>query len=104
MEMLLSACSTYDKKITLPGKQKRYYNVGQDDGYALYSIEPDVSDIMVHTKNASRYDNTSININSKSTFLPQDEWNKLTQDQKDSLIAKCRQERIGNNEGTRKPF
>jgi hypothetical protein len=49
MELLLSACSTYDKKITLPGKQKRtvhtattsedepdgYYNVGQDDGYAV---------------------------------------------------------------------
>jgi hypothetical protein len=82
--LLLSACSTYDKKITLPGKQKRavytattsedepdgYYNVGQDDGYAVCSIDTDVSDIMVNTTNASWFGNTSINSNSKSTFLP----------------------------------
>jgi hypothetical protein len=118
MELLLSACSSYDKKITLPGKQKRavymettsedepdgYYNVGQDDGYAVYSIDTDISDIMVNTTNASRFDNTSINSKSKSTFLPRDEWNKLTQEQKDRLIAKRREEHMGNNEGARKPF
>jgi hypothetical protein len=87
MEFLLSACSTYDKKNTFPGKQKRavytattsddksdgYYNVGQDDDYAVYSIDTDVSDIMENTTNASRFGNTSINSNSKSTFLPRDE-------------------------------
>jgi hypothetical protein len=105
MELLLSACSPYDKKITLPGKQKRavytatisedesegYYNVGQDDGYAAYSNDTDVSDIMVNTTNTSRFGNTSINSNSNSTFLPRDEWNKSTQEQKDRLIAKRRQ-------------
>jgi hypothetical protein len=59
---------------------------------------------MVNTTNASRVVSTSINSNSKSTFLPRDEWNKLTQEQKDRLIAKRRQERMGNNEGARKPF
>jgi hypothetical protein len=58
MELLLSACSTCVKKITLPGKQKRavytattsedepdgYYNVGQDNGYAVYSIDTDFTD------------------------------------------------------------
>jgi hypothetical protein len=115
MELLLSACSTYDNKITLPGKQKlavytattledepdRYYNVGQDDGYAVYSIDTDISDILVNT---SCFDNTSINSISKSTFLSRDEWNKLTQEQKDRLIAKRRQERMGLNKGSRKPF
>jgi hypothetical protein len=34
MELLLSACSTYDKKIVLPGKQKRavYSSAISDDG------------------------------------------------------------------------
>jgi hypothetical protein len=86
MELLLSSCSTYDKKIALPGKQKRavytaktsevepdrYYNVVRDDGYAVYSIDTDVSDIMVNTTNASRFGSTSTNSNSKSTFLPRD--------------------------------
>jgi hypothetical protein len=59
---------------------------------------------MVNTTNVSRFGSTSINSNSKSTFLPRDEWNKLTQEQKDRLIAKRRQERMGNNEGARKLF
>jgi hypothetical protein len=59
---------------------------------------------MVNTTNASRFGSTSIHSNSKSTFLPQDEWNKTTQEQKDRLIAKRRQERMGNNEGARKPL
>jgi hypothetical protein len=89
IELLLSACSTYDKMSTLPGKQKRtvymattsedepdgYYNVGQDDGCVVYSIDTEASDIMVNTTNASRFGNTSINSSLKSTLLPRDEWN-----------------------------
>jgi hypothetical protein len=55
-------------------------------------------------KMQSRFGNTSINSNSKSTLLPRDEWNKITQEQKDSLITKRRQELMGNKEGARKPF
>jgi hypothetical protein len=104
MELLLSVCSTYHKNITLPSKQNhaiyavttskedpdRYYNDGLDDGYAVYNIDTDFSAIMVNTMNASRFDNTSINNKSKSTFLPRDELNKLTQEQKDRLIARRR--------------
>jgi hypothetical protein len=54
---------------------------------------------MVNATNASSFGSTSIHSNSKSTFLPRDEWNKLTQEQKDRLITKRRQERMGNNEG-----
>jgi hypothetical protein len=102
MELLLSACSTYDQKITLLGKQKsavytamtseeapgRYYSDGRDYDYAVYNIDTDISDIMVNTTNASRFDSTSINIERKSTFRPRDEW---PQEQKDRLIAKRRQ-------------
>jgi hypothetical protein len=59
---------------------------------------------MVNTTNASRFGNTSINSNSKSTFIPRDEWNKFTQEQKDRLIDKRRQERMGTNEGACKPL
>jgi hypothetical protein len=69
MELLLSACSTCDKKIVLPGKQKR----------AVYA-----SAIIDSGKPK------------QSNFLPCEEWNKLTQDQKDVLIAKRLQERMGH--------
>jgi hypothetical protein len=36
-----------------------------------------------------------------SSFLPTDEWNKLTQEQRDLLIAKRRQERMQGNGGNR---
>jgi hypothetical protein len=62
MELLLLACSTYDKKITLPGKQMRaVYStaISVDDGhipvddfldgeYAVFTVDTDVSDIMVN--------------------------------------------------------
>jgi hypothetical protein len=34
-----------------------------------------------------------------SNFIPREEWNKLSQDQKDQLIAKRRQERMKQNGG-----
>ena len=38
MELLLSACSTYDKKITLPGKNKRaVYAAATEGGESTYS-------------------------------------------------------------------
>jgi hypothetical protein len=65
MELLLSACSTYDKKIAQPGKQKRAvyackiedddhsYHGDDDccDGYAVCNIDTDIGDIMVITQN-----------------------------------------------------
>jgi hypothetical protein len=107
MELLLSACSTYDKKITLPGKQKRaVYStaISIDDGhisvddtlngeYAVFTVDTDVSDIMVNATNSNRFGNRRATNNGKpkSNFLPRDEWNKLTQEQKDQLIAKRRE-------------
>jgi hypothetical protein len=58
----------------------------------------------VNTTNASGFDNTSIASKSKSTFLPRDEWSKLTQEPKDRFIAKRCHERLGYNEEARTPF
>jgi hypothetical protein len=65
-----------------------------DDTFVAKCIDTDVSDIMVNKTNASRFGHTSFNSISKSTFLPRDEWNKLTHEQKDRLIVKLFQEHI----------
>ena len=104
--MLLSACSTYNKKILLPGKTKRavYASVtdvdnvdvrGQDEHYELYdmyNVDTDISDIMV---NAGEQ---------KSSFIPREEWNRLPDEEKERLIAKRRQERLNLASGNRKSY
>ena len=107
MELLLSACSTYDKKMTLPGKQKRAvytseyvqdYGVEDDKGgeYEVFNVDTDISDVLVNYTSTNRFGNQSSKggTNYKSNFLPREEWDKLTQEQKDQLIAKRRQEKM----------
>jgi hypothetical protein len=62
MELLLSACSTYDKKVTLPGKQKLavYTSVTAsedmeyrfddtpDAEYGIFQVDTDISDVMAN--------------------------------------------------------
>ena len=118
MELLLSACSTYDKKLTLPGKQKRAVyaaSVSNDDvdyrfddtldgEYEVFQVDTDINDIMAYNTDTNRFGKKYNSGKPSSTFLPRDEWNKLTQDQKDRLIAKRRQERMNNNGNNRNPF
>mgnify|MGYP006328857003 FL=1 len=62
MELLLSACSTYDKKLMVPGKNKRaVYATAMEGGadgtygsYEAYRVDTDVSDILVHASNTGR--------------------------------------------------
>jgi hypothetical protein len=113
MELLLSACSTYDKKIVLPGKQKRaVYALAISDGgddypyvgnpneeYEVFRADTDINDIIVHATNTNRFSKLKAIDSGKpkqSNFLPREKWNKLTQDQKDVLIAKRRQEIMGH--------
>jgi hypothetical protein len=53
---------------------------------------------MVNTTNASCFGHTFFNSISKSIYLPRDEWNKLTYEQKDRLIAKRRQDHITSDD------
>ena len=104
IELLLSACSTYDKKIVLPGKNKRavyasnFDNVDvrehddRNDAYEMYNVDTDVSDIMV---NAGEQ---------KSSYIPREEWNKLSDEDKERLIAKRRQERLNSANRNRKSY
>jgi hypothetical protein len=113
MELLLSACSTYDEKIMLPGKQKRavYASAISDGGddypcadnpndqYEFFQVHTNINDILVYATNTSRIGKLKAADSGKPTqysFLPREEWNKLTQDQKDVLIAKRCQEKMGH--------
>ena len=109
LELLLSACSTYDKKIGNVGKQKRavylastddgdYYPGNQEHGgYDVFQVDTDISDIMVYNSEAHRFGNQE-----RTQFLPREEWAKLSQPERDALIEKRRKERkLGNNNHNR---
>jgi hypothetical protein len=69
MKLSLSACSTYNKKIMLPGKQKRavYASALSDGGdnypyadnpnedHEVLQVDTDINDILVHATNTSRF-------------------------------------------------
>jgi hypothetical protein len=99
MELLLSACSTYNNKVTLPGKQKRavyaaitvinYVDCPLDNNVNGEYVDTDVSDVMVNSTRMNRFCRQNPGDGKlKSNFLTREEWNKLTQDQKDQLITK----------------
>jgi hypothetical protein len=106
MELLLSACSTYDKKITLPGKQKHAVYAteayGDDDGYPsgypsngeyeVFNVDTDIDHITAFATGTRRFGSKPASGHPKSKFLPREEWNKMTQEEKDKFIAKRRQE------------
>ena len=101
MELLLNACSTYDKKRSLPGKQKRaVYSTAFNDSdpdyphdpdddipYEAYRVDTDISDILVNASATNRFGNR----------IPRDEWEKLSQEERDRVFEKRRQERMANN-------
>jgi hypothetical protein len=70
--------------------ETRCKDVINDDMFVAKRIDTHVSNIMVNTINASRFGHTSFNSISKLIYLQRDEWNKLTYEQKDRLIAKRR--------------
>jgi hypothetical protein len=107
MELLLLACSTYDKKTTLPGNRKDPFTLLQSPlmktsigtvipwlENTVFKVDTDVGDLMVHYTNANHNSNTQANGigKPKSNFIPREEWIKLSQDQKDQLVGKRRQE------------
>jgi len=108
LELLLSACSTYDKKIGNPTKQKRAvyatsiaeedpFDDNRDGEFEVFQVDTDVSDIMVYNADTNRFGQNRGGTQHKSKYLPREEWNKLSQDQKDAFLEKRRKERFGNS-------
>jgi hypothetical protein len=75
-----------------------------DSGYKAYHVNTDISEILVNNTNTNCFGNNGKLDKAQATFLPRDEWSKLTQEQKDHLIAKRRQERMNLNLNKLKPF
>ena len=108
MALLLSACSTYDKKIMLPGKQKRavYSSILSEDNpndtyddvtdhrLEVFHVDTDISDIMVNNTNTKYHGAPPT-----AKFLPREEWDKLSQEQKDKIVAQRHQERLKQQDG-----
>jgi hypothetical protein len=59
MELLLSGCSTFDKKTALPGKQKRavyaleFHSDNYNGHYETYRVDTNVSEIMANATNTN---------------------------------------------------
>jgi hypothetical protein len=64
----------------------------------VLQVDTDINDILLHATNTSRFGKLKAAESGRpkqSNFLPREEWNKLTQDQKDVLTAKQGQEQMG---------
>jgi hypothetical protein len=98
LELLLSACSTYDKNYATPNKAgpRNVYttdithdvtNEALYDAHSteVYHVDTDISDIVVYE--------TDTRPKSNSLFLPREEWLKLSQEKRDELISERRKER-----------
>jgi hypothetical protein len=95
------ACSTYDKKITNPRNQKcAVYQVkmGDEDlespsdtsnypDYEANPIETDISDFFTHSSDRDRSGANKNVGKPRTNFLCRDKWEKLTEEQKDQMIA-----------------
>jgi hypothetical protein len=54
-------------------------------------------DILAYNTNMNRSGTPRNYMQTKTKYLPREEWNKLTQDQKNELLEKRRKEQFGNN-------
>ena len=73
VDLLLEACSTFDKRQALPGRQKRAvyssvlsdndldypYDHADDGQYEAYQVDTDISEIMAYAANSNRISNHS---------------------------------------------
>jgi hypothetical protein len=111
LDLLLLACSAYDKNHATSMKHKRNVyttNDGEDndnqshDGggneqcYVEFNVDTNISEVLAYASNFRQ------NKGKPNNFLPRDEWNKVTTSQKEALNAKRRAERQTGGDGSRK--
>jgi hypothetical protein len=102
LELLLSACSPYEKTHTTPcpGKRNVYSaNFTQDDDFYYthhghtYGVDTDVTDILSHTATMQFKAKSSGNCNDKKLFIPREEWLKPSPENREEIITTRRNER-----------
>ena len=113
VELLLSACSTYDKIHAQPRNAKRsvystemdsFVDCGQGDNFQedgeQFNIDTDVMEIVALMSN-TQGSKPSRPIGQPTNRLPWEVWDKLSLTQKEEFIAKRRQEREKKNGDTK---
>jgi hypothetical protein len=116
VDLLLEACSTFDKRWELPGRQKRAlysslfsdndlaypYDHSYDGQYEAYQVDTDISEIMAYASKVNKISNRPGMSNQASNRVPYADWIQMTQEQCDQLIAKKNQKRLANAGGNSK--
>jgi hypothetical protein len=104
LELLLSACSDYDKSHnTARPAQRNIYatNVAYDAVYNYqhedtpHGVGPDIMEIYANATHTTNHGSTS-------PFIPREQWIQLTQEQCDAILDK-RRKTTGNPPGGRVP-
>ena len=73
--------------------------------YDVFHVDTEVSDIMAFATDTKRFSNRQQGNQKTSTArLPREEWNKMTQEQRNKVIERIRQERQARSGGKPKPF
>ena len=104
LELLLSACSAYDKNHANPTKQRRNVYAALMDGngeehantgmnYEAFRVDTDVSEVLAFKSNTSPFTNGYKN-GTPSGFIPREEWMKLTESQREDILAKRRKDKL----------
>ena len=115
MELLLSACATYDKlhnnarqsgQLTVYASNVDYNHEASYKDYTMevFHVDTDLEDIMTYSTSTSYPSNrTAFSSNGASPFLPREEQHKLSSEKKKEILAKRRKERDYSNENSNSP-
>jgi hypothetical protein len=113
LQLLLSACSAYDRNHAAPSKQRRNVYAAildppveelPDDNtnYDIFHVDTEISDILAFSSSTTRsFNNVQKVEGANKSFIPREEWLKLTESQREEILAKRRQERMKDNKGKR---
>ena len=100
LELLLSACSTYDKKhaATRQPGQRTVYTAStelDDDAFfdascndEVFHVDTDVADILAHSSNIRSQSSSSSRGIPNSSFIPKTEWLNMSPEQREEILAK----------------
>jgi hypothetical protein len=113
LQPLLSACSAYDRNHAAPSSKQRrnvYATIldppaeepPDDTNYEIFHVDTDISDILAFSSSTTCSFNNVQKVGSKNKcFIPHKEWLKLTESQREEILAKRRQEQMKDNKGKR---
>jgi hypothetical protein len=103
VQVLLSACSTYDSQRSSSDRKKRVVYQSEldrepdpydDNDYYDYGVDTDVTDIMAYATDTTRFGSKSVSSNQSSSRITYSERIKLPEEERNKIFAKRKQERL----------